>query len=53
MEIGVAVCTNLKIFHSYFSGYWYKYLDKNGDGYEIDFPVQMKTSIKWTMVIIN
>ena len=33
---------------SYFSGTWYKYLDKNGDGYEIDFPVRMKASIKWT-----
>ena len=33
--------------HSYFSENWYKYLDKNGDGYEIDFPVRMKASIKW------
>ncbi len=33
---------------TYFSGTWYKYLDKNGDGYEIDFPVRMKASIKWT-----
>ena len=34
--------------HSYFPGTWYKYLDKNGDGYEIDFPVRMKAGLKWT-----
>ena len=33
---------------SYFLGAWYEYLDKNGDGYEIDFSVRMKTNIKWT-----
>ena len=34
--------------NSYFYGSWCKYLDKNGDGYEIDFPVRMKPYIKWT-----
>ena len=27
---------------SYSVGAWYKYLNKNGDGYEIDFPARMK-----------
>lgn len=32
---------------SFFNKNWYKFLDKHGEGYEVDFPIRMKPGLKW------